>query len=255
MSLPLRARGGVPYVIGHRGAQGYAPENTMPSFRKALEMHVDLIELDVHITGDDRVVVLHDESLERTTGLPRMVGDLTWEELSRLDAGSWFGDEFAGTRIPLLEEVLRWARGKTRLVVEIKHGQPRCDRLVEKTVELIKSYRMEDAVEVISFDHRLVRMVKELAPEISAGILYVAILADPVAAARAAHADALHPLYLFLDEATIREAHRAGLAVSTWVVNEPEVALKLASWGVDSIASDYPDRIIEALRARSGGRQ
>ncbi|HDN80156.1 MAG: glycerophosphodiester phosphodiesterase [Chloroflexi bacterium] len=248
MGLQLLAKQGKTLILGHRGARGYAPENTMPSFQKALEMGVDLVELDVRLTRDKQVVVLHDESLKRTTGVAGLVGDFTWEEISHLDAGSWFGPEFAGTHIPLLEEVFRWAKGRVRLVVEIKHEQPDSELLVDKTVELVKRYGLQEEVEIISFDHHLVKRVKELEPGISTGILYVAVLVDPVAAARAAGADAIHPKYTFLNEETVREAHNAGLAVSTWVVNEPEPALKLASWGVDCIGTDYPDRIIKALR-------
>ncbi len=246
MPFPLRAEK-KPLILGHRGAKGYAPENTFPSFQKALELGVDIIELDVHITRDGRIVVCHDDSLERTTGVRRLIGESTWEEIRHLDAGKWFGPEFVGVRIPLLEEVLDWARGKVPVVVEIKRGVGEREDIVERTVAIVKECGMEGEVEIISFDHRFVRRAKEIAPEIAAGILYVGALVDPIRAARDALADALHPHFAYVDKELVEKAREAGLAVSAWVVNDPETARLLASWGVDCIGSDYPDRIRRAL--------
>jgi glycerophosphoryl diester phosphodiesterase len=206
-----------------------------------------MIELDVHITRDGEIVVCHDDSLERTTGLRKLIGELTWEEIRKLDAGKWFGPEFAGAKIPLLEEVLSWAKGKIPVVVEIKRGFGEREDIVERTIEVIRACGMEGEVEVISFDHRFVKKAKEIAPEIAGGILYVGTLVDPVRAARDAHADALHPHFAYVDRELVEQAHAAGLAVSTWVVNDPETARLLASWGVDCIGSDYPDRVKKAL--------
>ncbi|MCS7286080.1 MAG: glycerophosphodiester phosphodiesterase family protein [Anaerolineae bacterium] len=248
MAFPLRPQGKT-LILGHRGAKGYAPENTFPSFQKALELGVDIIELDVHITKDGRIIVCHDDSLDRTTGLRKLIGESTWDEIRNLDAGKWFGPEFAGAKIPLLEEVLEWARGRIPLVVEIKRGFGEREDIVEKTVEIIKECKMEREVELISFDHRFVRKAKEIAPEIPGGILYVGALIDPVRAARDALADALHPHFAYVDKALIEKAHEAGLAVSAWVVNDPETARLLALWGVDCIGSDYPDRVKKALES------
>jgi glycerophosphoryl diester phosphodiesterase len=206
-----------------------------------------MIELDVHITRDGEIVVCHDDSLERTTGLRKFIGELSWEEIRKLDAGKWFGPEFAGAKIPLLEEVLSWAKGKIPVVVEIKRGFGEREDIVERTIEVIRACGMEGEVEVISFDHRFVKKAKEIAPEIAGGILYVGTLVDPVRAARDAHADALHPHFAYVDRELVEQAHAAGLAVSTWVVNDPETARLLASWGVDCIGSDYPDRVKKAL--------
>jgi glycerophosphoryl diester phosphodiesterase len=206
-----------------------------------------MIELDVHITRDGEIVVCHDDSLERTTGLRKLIGELTWEEIRKLDAGKWFGPEFAGAKIPLLEEVLSWAKGKIPVVVEIKRGFGEREDIVERTIEVIRVCGMEGEVEVISFDHRFVKKAKEIAPEIAGGILYVGTLVDPVRAARDAHADALHPHFAYVDRELVEQAHAAGLAVSTWVVNDPETARLLASWEVDCIGSDYPDRVKKAL--------
>jgi len=236
-----------PRVIGHRGARGHAPENTMPSFRKALELGADWIELDVHITKDGRLVVIHDDSVDRTTDGSGLIASLTWDEIRHLDAGSWYDPAFTGAHIPLLEEVLEWARGRVPLIMEMKHAWQEKDDLVDRVVEAIRRHQMVEQVEVISFDHRMVRRVKELEPAISTGILYVAALADPIEVARAARADALHPQYSYVDGELVQEAHRAGLAVSPWVVNDPELARLLASWGVDSIGTDYPDRLVTAL--------
>src|SRR5919197_4354903 len=102
---------GRPLVVGHRGAMGYAPENTLASFELAVEQGADVVELDVHLSRDGQVVVIHDEQLDRTTDGRGLVGDRTLDELKRLDAGSWFDPRFAGQRIPTLHEVLAWASG------------------------------------------------------------------------------------------------------------------------------------------------
>jgi len=230
-------------IVGHRGAMGHAPENTMASFERGLALGADLIELDVHLSADGHLVVIHDPTVDRTTDGRGYVKDMTLAQLKELDAGSWYGPEFAGQRIPTLPEVLEWARGRVGLVVEIKNGPVFYPGIEERVAEALEAYGMEDEVVVISFDHRCVRRVKELRPRIAAGILYVGRLADPVAVARAAMADALHPNVNYLTAEDVREAHRAGLAVSTWVVNDPSWAQELAGMGVDSIGTNYPDRL------------
>jgi glycerophosphoryl diester phosphodiesterase len=111
-------RGGYPTISGHRGAAGYAPENTMAAFSVGWQREADLLELNVQFTRDGHVVVIHDSSLERTTRGTGWVGDKTLEELRTLDAGSWYGPAFSGERIPTLDEVVAWAKGRIRLNIE-----------------------------------------------------------------------------------------------------------------------------------------
>lgn len=230
-------------IIGHQGARGYAPGNTMASFERGLALEADLIELDVHLSADGHLVVIHDPTVDRMTNASGYVKDMTLAQLKKLDAGSWYGPEFAGERIPTLDEVLEWAKGKVGLVIEIKNGPIFYPGIEEKVVEALEAYGMEENVIVISFDHRCVRRVKEPRPGIATGILYVGRLTDPVAAASAAMADAIHPKADYLTAETVEAAHKAGLAVSTWTLNDPRQTKKFIEMGVDSIGTDYPDRL------------
>ena len=233
---------------------GYAPENTMASFKKGLALGADLIELDVHLSADGHLVVIHDPTVDRTTDGRGYVKDMTLAQLKKLDAGSWFGPEFAGERIPTLAEVLEWARGRVGLVIEIKNGPVFYPGIEEKVIEALEAYDMEEEVIVISFDHRCVRRVKELRPGIATGILYVGRLADPTAAARAAMADAIHPKADYLTAEDVSEAHLAGLAVSTWTVNDPSQMGEFIEMGVDSIGTNYPDLLGSVSHRERGVR-
>lgn len=231
---------------------GYAPENTFASFERAIALGVDAIEIDVHLTADGEVVVIHDPDLERTTDGRGMVGGATLAELKTLDVGVHFGPEFAGQRIPTLGEVLAWARGKCVMDVEIKGGPWPYVGLEERVVELIRRHEMVDQTIVISFDHPTVARVKALAPEIAAGTLWSCRPIDPVAVAREAGADAILPFWAYCDPETVERAHAAGLSVHPWATSEPEIIEHLIGLGVDSICSNHPDRVIAALQGVRG---
>ena len=244
-----KANTGEVLVIGHRGAMGYAPENTMASFEMAVELDADLVELDVHLSRDDELVVIHDPNLGRTTDGHGRVKDLSLAELKRLDAGAAFDSRFSGERIPALREVLEWACEKMPLVIEIKGDPEPASGIEEKLIDLIGEYHMLDKVMLISFHHPSVKRVKEIEPGLATGILYAGYLVDTVAAANAALADSLRPAWSYWTEELVREAHAAGLAASTWTVNEPNIATALQRIGIDSIGTNYPDTIGECLKA------
>ncbi|MDP8921806.1 MAG: glycerophosphodiester phosphodiesterase [Chloroflexota bacterium] len=243
---PGRAR-----VFGHRGAMGYAPENTFASFTLALEQGVDAIELDVHLTADDAVVVIHDHRLERTTNGRGLVRAHTLAEIRALDAGRRFDLRFAGERVPTLAEVLDWARDRCALDIEIKGGPAPYPGIEARVVDLIHRHRMEDRTLVISFDHPTARRVKELAPEIATGVLYSGRSIDPTTLARAAGADALMPNWANVLTEDIERAHAAGLSVHPWATSEPDEIRSLLAMDVDSICSNHPDRVV-AARAELG---
>ncbi|MGE3907983.1 MAG: glycerophosphodiester phosphodiesterase [Chloroflexota bacterium] len=239
---------GPPRIFGHRGAMGYAPENTFASFELALQQGVQAIELDVHLTADGEVVVIHDPLLDRTTDGQGMVGEKTLAELKALDVGSHFGAQFAGQRIPTLGETLGWARGKCVLDIEIKGGPWPYPGLEEKVVQLVREHEMTDQVIVISFHHPTVARVKALAPEIATGTLWSCRPIDPVAVAQAANANAMLPFWAYCDQETVDRAHEAGLSVHPWATSEPRVINRLIAMGVDSICSNHPDVVGEALQ-------
>jgi len=237
-------------VVGHRGARGLAPENTIASFDTARRIGVDWVELDVHVSKDDHLVVMHDAAVDRTTDGHGYLRDMTLSEIKALDAGGWFDSRFVGQKVPTLPEVLEWSEGELGLVIELKGGFQQ--GLVPKVVDLLWKHDRVDQVILISFNHRAIQHVQALGPEIRTGILYVARLVNSVAVARDVGADALHPNYNYVDLDLVNEAHTAGLAVSTWTVNEPEPIRGLIEMGVDSIATDYPDRMVDMIREMTG---
>jgi glycerophosphoryl diester phosphodiesterase len=243
---------GRPRVFGHRGAMGYAPENTFASIERAVEIGVDAIELDVHLTADGEVVVIHDHELDRTTDGDGILGEKTLAELKSLDAGKHFGDEFTGQRIPTLGEVLEWAHGRCVLDIEIKGGPWPYAGLEAKVVDLIREHEMIDQTIVISFEHPTVARVKALAPEIATGTLWSARPIDPVAVAQAAGANAILPFWSYCDADTVERAHAAGLSVHPWATSSPAVVERLIALGVDSICSNHPDVVVGALRHTGG---
>jgi glycerophosphoryl diester phosphodiesterase len=230
-------------VIGHRGALGLAPENTLVGFRKGFECGADLLELDVHLTADGELAVIHDGEVSRTTNGRGRVRDMTLSQLQALDAGGWFNPSFRGARIPSLPEVLDWARGRIPLAVEIKGDPDPAPGIEARLVDTLRSHAMLDETIVISFHHTSVRRVKEISPGLATGILYQARLVDAVGAARAARADAIRPGWSYVTREVVEEAHAAGLCASTWNANDDERAAYLVNLGVDSIGSDYPDRL------------
>ena len=230
-----------PYVIGHRGAAGYAPENTMVSFERGIALRADVIELDIHPTSDGQLVVIHDPTLERTTNGHGLVAAHTLAQLKQLDAGSWFHPSFKDERIPTLDEVLRWANGRTKVVIEIKQGPIFYPQIEEMLIAALDQVQMRSEVLVISFDHFSVRKVKQLAPDIATGVLYAGRCINPVALAQEAGADALMPHWASLTKDEVDAAHAAGLSIAPWGGPEQDYRFILAT-GVDAVAADFPDR-------------
>jgi glycerophosphoryl diester phosphodiesterase len=228
-------------VIGHRGAAGLAPENTMPSFELAVAHAVDAIELDVHLSRDGVPVVIHDYTVDRTTNGHGLVSQLTVRELKELDASSKSQSSFSGAQIPTLDEVLRWAKGKTRVVVELKGTENLA--LVNETLGLIRENDLLKDVQIISFDHSALQRVRALEPKMRTGALYFAKPADPIVLATSIGADALCPHWSFVSGDLMVAAREAGLAVCVWTVNDVEEISAAVAAGVDALTTDFPDRV------------
>lgn len=246
-SLRERLKAGRPLIVAHAGASACAPENTMAAFNLALEQGADSIELDVNLSSDLVPVVIHDHTLDRTTDGKGLVGERSLAELKQLDAGRWFGDSFAGERIPSLEEVLRWAKGRVPLHIEIKNNPIRYPDIASKIVGTLEQVDMMEEVEVFSFDHTVVRDVKRMCPGLATGVCYAADPVDHLVLAQMAEANALHPHWATLRKEVVADAHREGLFVAVWTVNDPQVARLMAQWKVDGIATDAPDKLRSAL--------
>lgn len=241
-------------ILAHRGASGYAPENTMSAFKKAIEMGADGIELDVHLSKDGHLVVIHDEMLDRTTNGKGMVMNLTLEELKQLDAGSWFSDEFKGEKIPTLEEVLKLIHNTSMILnVEIKAGYRLYKDIEEKTLSMLEKYNMLNSCIISSFDHYSLVRVRELNKQVKTGMLYSASLYKPWEYARSLKVNALHPHYITLTEEFITSAHNENFPINTYTVNDEAYMIKLAAAKISMMITNYPDKAKHIVTTVQGG--
>jgi glycerophosphoryl diester phosphodiesterase len=233
---------GTPLVGGHRGNPAEYPENTLASFRSAIEVGVDMIECDVHLSADGDLVVIHDHTLDRTTDGAGLVVRRSLADLRRLDAGR-------GERLPFLSEVCELARDTVGLCVEIKQIPIPYPGLEEKLVACLGALGMLDQTAVISFHHGSVRRVKELEPRLSVGVLEGARPIDPVALMRGAGADIYSPHYGAMDPELVEAVHAAGGVVGVWTVDDEAAVAWCRACRPDSVFTNRPREIARAFRA------
>lgn len=233
--------------VAHRGASALAPENTMAGFEKAVELGADVIELDLHMSQDGELVVIHDDTLDRTTDGCGPVHQRSLGELMRLDAGRWFGEGFAGQRIPRLDEVLDRFAGKVTLALEIKAGSTFFPGIEEKVVSALRQRAAIGDAAVASFDHYALRRLKEIEPTIRTAALLVGRPVSLSALAGPAKANGLALEASFVTKTEVEACRAAGLQLVVWVVNEPAQMRHFINLGVDGIITDRPDLLHLAL--------
>jgi len=243
-------------AVAHRGFSSVAPENTLAAFRKAIELCADMVECDVRRSGDGRLVVIHDPTVDRTTNGRGAVADMSLAELRELDAGSWFSAEFAGERIPTLEEVLDLPRGRSKLIVEVKE-----EGLEDEVVSAAEARGMDDEVLVASFHYRIgVRM-----PELDTRFPFIPLAclprnADEDESVRVADEAASVNGWMFgvnhtaITPALVRATHAANLRLMAWTVNNEEDIRSVVEMGVDAIASNDLALLLRVL-AEIGARE
>ena len=242
-----------PLVIAHRGDSAHRPENTLASFVGALEVGAELVELDVQLTGDGHVIVLHDPTLDRTTTGRGDVRRMSLAEVRAVSAGypDRFGTAYAGERVPTFAEALGLLRGRARVLVEVKTESVTDDAeggVEARVVEEVRRAGLAGETALISFDHRAVLRLKSLAPEIARGRLFGRTTADEVLAhAREADCGLVMPHKSQLDDALAERVHAAGLKLATWVVDEPDELKRLARFGLYGVGSNRPGVLIDAL--------
>lgn len=267
-----------PLVIAHRGASGLAPENTLAAIKLALALGADGVEMDAQLSADRRAVVIHDARVNRTTNGAGAVCNFTADELSRLDAGEWFvrrlstrpraramvnraaqvcGDEFSFARepVPTLEDALAFlARGKPRRIyIELKGRRENKTALLENIIDLVREFRLEDSATLLSFDNEIVKRAKESAPEIrTAATFSIArgrslTTRSIIRSLEESCADeaALH--FGLVTRRVVDALHERGLSVSAWTANSKFIMRRLAACGVDSIMTNFPNRLNDAL--------
>lgn len=242
-----------PLVIAHRGDSAHRPENTLASFAGALEVGAELVELDVQLTGDAHVIVLHDPTLDRTTTGRGDVRRMSLAEIRAVSAGypDRFGTAYAGERVPTLAEALGLLHGRARVLVEIKTESVTDDAeggIEARVVEEVRRAGMAEDTGLISFDHRAVLRLRSLAPEITRGRLFGRTTADEVLAhAGEAGCGLVMPHKSQLTETLAERVHAAGLKLATWVVDEPEELKRLARFGLYGVGTNRPGVLLDAI--------
>jgi glycerophosphoryl diester phosphodiesterase len=242
-----------PLVIAHRGDSAHRPENTLAAFAGALELGVSAVELDIQLTRDGHVVVIHDPNLERTTSGRGDVRGMTLAEVRAVSAGypERFGSDWAGERVPTLAEALALLRDRARALIEVKAESVTADEasgVEARAVEEIRRSGMVDKVALISFDQRAILRLRQLAPEISRGRIFGRTSTDEVLAdARATASEIVMPHKSQLSDALVARVHAAGLKLATWVVDEPEELRELARFDLYGVGSNRPGVLLEAI--------
>jgi glycerophosphoryl diester phosphodiesterase len=235
-------------IVGHRGAAGVAPENTLPSFEAAWAAGVAWVETDVHLTRDGAPVLLHDATLDRTTTGHGPVSEVAWDELRAVDAGGRFSPTFAGTRVPRLEELLAAARGRSGLLIELKAEQERAELLVSRVLEAVAAAGAQPWVRLISFEADLLERVRRAPGGESLACGYITSeAAGIIETAQRLDCVSINPSLRALSPALIETARAAGLLVNAWTANQPEQVLRAAELGVDELETDFPEMALRAL--------
>jgi glycerophosphoryl diester phosphodiesterase len=248
--------GGRTLVLGHRGAKAYAPMNTIPAFELAADQGADGVELDVHLTKDGHPVIVHDFTVDSTTDGSGLVREMTLAEVKALDAGSWFGPEFAGLRVPTLGEVFEAVGQRLFINVEIKSETVETDGVEQVVADVIVAHGMRDRVIVSSFNPYALQRFRAIMPDVPIGFLYQTGYqpvgdVDMLALMNSLNVgyEALHPHQLMIDADYMAAARQSGHFVNTWTVNDPARAVELRDLGVNAIITDNPDTVIAALKA------
>ena len=231
-----------PLVWAHRGASGYAPENTLAAFQKAVDLGADGVELDIQLTKDDQIVVIHDETIDRTSDGKGWVKDYTLEELRAFNYNRT-KPEYKHADIPTMREVFELLKPTGLFInIEIKTGMVFYEKIEEKILALAKEMGMEDRVCYSSFNHYTVPRIHELKPDAEVGFLYADGPIDMPSYGVKHGVNALHPaLYNLQYDGFVKECKEKGLKLNVWTVNERPYMEMCCQYGVDAIITNYPD--------------
>lgn len=239
-----------PILLAHRGDLTHAPENTLPAFSQAVQKGADGVELDAKLTADGHVIVIHDATVDRTTNGSGKVSSFTLEEIRRLDAGAWFDPKFAGTQVPLLEEVFE-TLGREKLInIELTNYSTPRDGLVEKVCGLIRKHNNQDQIIFSSFFASNLKIAARIMPEVPRGLLAMPGLLGMWSRSFGfmfGDYQALHPHISNTSREQVQRVHRLKRRVHVWTANSPEEITRLRDWGVDGIFTDDPATALRAL--------
>lgn len=238
-------------VIAHRGFSGVYPENTMLAFKKAIEVGADGIELDVHLSKDGQVMIIHDEALKRTTGMDGVVSDYTRAELEKISAGKTKNDEFGFTPIPSLDEYLAFmAEHKDKITnIELKTAPVYYPGIEEKTLELVRKYDLENNVIYSSFNWLSIERMQRLKTLSQTGLLFSGMkLYNQAHIIKALGINYFHPDFNDLTDEIVKSYLDEKVGLNVWTVNEIEDMKVCLSWNIDGLITNYPDRALSIVR-------
>lgn len=228
-----------PLIIAHRGASGSAPENTLVAFEKAIEFGAQSIEIDVQLSKDDVVVILHDELLNRTTNGKGSTSDHTLAELQSLDAGAWFSSAYDGQRIPTLHQVIQCVKGAINLDIEIKNTNNGI-RILEKVIKIVTESNFENHCIISSFDVDVLRTSKSLAPQIAVGWIFDSAIPENLYDEKI---DIWISHFMLITKEFVSRAKQTRKLIFAWTVNEMNIIQQMIDFDVDAIITDFPERI------------
>ena len=240
--------------FAHRGASATAPENTLAAFVLAAELGAAGIEFDVQLSRDGVPVICHDFSVDKTTDHTGRVSDFTLEEIKQMDAGSWFGPEFAGERIPTLEELVDAVGQRLLLNLELKTAAMRANGLEEAVAAIIEERALYDRIIVSSFNPLALRRLHQIDPRVDLGLLYspdMPLYLRRAWARRLIPCQAMHPYHEMVDEKYVQWARAAGYRVNVWTVDDPDEMRRLIGLGVNVIMTNTPAVLRDVLAQRS----
>jgi len=232
-----------PAVFAHRGASAYAPENTLPAFQLALDRHADGIELDVTLSADGQVVVIHDTTIDRTTNGTGQVKSLDYAALRKFDAGVWFGPEFEGTHIPTLDEVLALVGDQIYTNIEIKPFYSPMSQLVKKVAAVVSRHGLEQNVIFSSFNPWAMEKMRRLLPKVPTGFILLPGFAGRLSKRLFGNSTpftSFHPHYGAVTPKMMANAKKKGDKIFAWTVNEPDEMRRLFAMEIDGIITDNP---------------
>ena len=244
----------MPLVLAHRGANKVAPQNTLPAFKQAIQLNADGIETDVHLCKDGEIVICHNYTVDATSNGKGSIDEMTFAELRELDFGSYFSNDFKGTTLPTLAELLTLVKDMNLVNIEIKPPQKDND-LVKRVVEEVYKFGIEKNSIISCFNPECIRQVKEIDKDIKTALLYEddelgnEIMTFGVAKyCQQLNADAAHPHRNLITHKEILELHNLGIAVNPWTVNTREDIIRLTNWGCDALITDIPDFCRQVLK-------
>lgn len=244
-----------PVIFAHRGASAHAPENTLAAFELALAQNADAIELDVKLSADGRAIVIHDPTVDRTTGSHARVKDLSFQQLRLLDAGGFFSEKYQGEKIPALEEVFEAVGKRTFINVELTNYTTPRDALVETVCMLVKKFGLQKRVLFSSFFASNLSKARAYLPEVPTGLLafhgFLGAWARSFGFNFGGY-QALHPYLKDVSSQQVQRVHRLNRRIHVWTVNAADDMRRLFHWGVDAIFTDDPQLAVQ-VRSESVG--